>query len=81
MKDSKSKSKPSKKSRTLSNTLDYRQSREYYGVIKRGKIEEFEPGNPVIYGLNEVDVLRHHYPRAKVVKMRMTIEVIAEVTL
>jgi hypothetical protein len=85
-KDSKPKSKPLKKLRKPtqdrpSNHLDYQQSREYYGVVKKGKIEEFEPGNPVIYKLNEIDVLRAEYPRAKVVKMRMTIRVVSEVIL
>lgn len=84
MKDSKRKSKPSKKlpkqsPAPPSNHLDYKHSREYYGVVRRGKIEEFEPGNPVIYGLDEQVQLRHDYPRAKVVKFRMTIQVIAEV--
>lgn len=74
MKDSKSKSKPS-------NHLDYKQSREYYGVVKKGKIEEYEPGNPIIYKLDEIDMLREEYPKAKIVKMRMTLTVISEVTL
>lgn len=81
MKDSKSKSQPSKKSQTQTNFLDYRVSREYYGVVRRGKLEEFEPGNPVVYGLNEQVQLRHDYPRAKVVKIRMTLTVISEVIL
>jgi hypothetical protein len=85
-KGSKSKSKPLKKSRNQSltprsNPLDYHASREYYGVVRRGKLEEFEPGNPVVYGLNEQVQLRHDYPRAKVVKIRMTLAVISEVTL
>jgi hypothetical protein len=86
VKDSKRKSKPLKKSRKPtqdrpSDYLDYEQSREYYGVVKKGKIEEGEPGNPVIYKLNELDMLRMEYPRAKVVKMKMTIRVISEVIL
>jgi hypothetical protein len=68
-----------KKSKT--EYLDYTQSREYYGVVRKGKIEEFEPGNPVIYKPNEIDALRRDYPRAKVVKMRLTVQVIAEVIL
>jgi len=85
-KDSKPKSNPLKKLRNPtqdrpSNHLDYQQSREYYGVVKKGKIEEFEPGNPIIYKLNEIDMLRAEYPRAKVVKMRMTIRVVSEVIL
>lgn len=61
--------------------LDYRHSREYYGVVRKGKIEEYEPGNPIVYKLNEVDVLRREYPKAKIVKFRMTIEVVSEVIL
>jgi UDP-N-acetylmuramyl tripeptide synthase len=85
-KDSKRKSKPLKKSRKCtpnlpSNHLDYKQSREYYGVVKKGKIEEYEPGNPIIYKLDEIDMLREEYPKAKIVKMRMTLTVISEVIL
>jgi UDP-N-acetylmuramoylalanine-D-glutamate ligase len=85
MKVSKSKSKPSKKSQKPinipSNHLDYHATREYYGVVKRGKLEEYEPGNPIVYKLDEVEYLRRDYPRAKVVKIRMTLTVISEVTL
>jgi hypothetical protein len=84
-KDSKSKSKPSKKSRKrtpdLPSHLDYEQSRVYYGVVCKGKVEEYEPGNPIIYKLNEIDMLREEYPKAKIVKMKMTIRVISEVIL
>lgn len=72
-KDSKRKSKPS--------PLDYSASRVYYGVVQRGKLVEYEPGNPIIYKLDEEEELRRDYPRAKVVKIRMTLEVIAEVIL
>jgi hypothetical protein len=85
MKDSKRKSKPSKKSRMPtsipSNHLDYRASREYYGVVRKGKIEEFEPGNPIVYKLDEIEFLRRDYPRAKVVKIRLTAMVVSEVIL
>lgn len=86
MKDSKRKSKPSKKSQKPtqdrpSDYLDYRASREYYGVVKKGKLEEYESGNPIIYKLDEIDMLREEYPKAKIVKMKMTIEVISEVIL
>lgn len=81
-----SKSKSAKRKKVPTGTtseshLDYRASREYYGVVKRGKIEEFEPGNPVVYGMNELVQLRHDYPRAKIVKIRMTLTVISEVIL
>jgi hypothetical protein len=85
-KGSKQKSKPLKKLRKCtqdlpSNHLDYKQSREYYGVVKKGKIEEYEPGNPIIYKLDEIDMLREEYPKAKIVKMRMTLTVVSEVIL
>lgn len=88
MKDSKRMSKPSKKSQSKSGRqdlhsdyLDYEQSREYYGVVRKGKIEEYEPGNPIIYKLNEIDMLREEYPKAKIVKMKLTVRVISEVIL
>jgi hypothetical protein len=64
-----------------SNHLDYRASREYYGVVRKGKIEEFEPGNPIVYKLDEIEFLRRDYPRAKVVKIRLTAMVVSEVIL
>jgi hypothetical protein len=64
-----------------SNHLDYRHSREYYGVVRKGKIEEFEPGNPIVYKLDEIEFLRRDYPRAKVVKIRLTAMVVSEVIL
>jgi hypothetical protein len=86
VKDSKRKSKPSKKSQKPtqdrpSNHLDFRHSREYYGVVHKGRIVEFEPGNPILYKLNEIEALRRDYPRAKVVKIRLTAMVISEVIL
>ena len=61
--------------------LDYRTTREYYGVVKRGKIVEHTPGYPIIYTLDEVSLLRSEFPKAKVVKIRMTAEVVSEVIL
>ena len=81
---SKSKSAKRKKAHTATTSeshLDYRHSREYYGVVKRGKIEEFEPGNPIVYKLDEIEYLRRDYPRAKVVKIRLTATVVSEVIL
>ena len=37
--------------------------------------------NPYLYKLEELDLLRADYPRGKVVKIRLTYQVIAEVTL
>lgn len=73
MKDSKQKSKNS-------NLLDFTNSRDYYGVIVKGKLQP-DSDNPYLYGLDETDQLREDYPRAKVVKIRLTYKVVAEVIL
>ena len=62
------------------NILDFTNSREYYGVVVRGKIQP-DAENPYLYKMNEVDQLRADYPRGKIVKIRMSYHVIAEVTL
>jgi hypothetical protein len=80
IKGSKRKSKPSKKSQTLTNILDFTNSRDYYGVVVKGKLQP-DADNPYLYKLDEIDDLRVDYPRAKVVKIRLTYHVIAEVTL
>lgn len=85
MKGSKHKSKPSKKLPKQppdlpSSLLDFTNSREYYGVMVRGKLQP-DADNPYIYKLNEVDELRRDYPRGKIVKIRLTYQVIAEVIL
>ena len=80
MKGSKRKSKPSKKLRTPISILDFTNSREYYGVVVKGVLQP-DAENPYLYKLEELDLLRADYPRGKVVKIRLTYQVIAEVTL
>ena len=87
MNTSRSKSVKRKKARTGTTSeshLDFRASREYYGFL-RGKILEGGNKNPVLYKLQEAKdeaaILRECGVKFKVVKIRMTYEVISEVIL
>lgn len=78
MKDSKSKSKPSKK---ILDTIIT--SQIYYAPLVRGKVagltDEMGEFDPFLYPLDELHVLRREYPRSRIVKVRITYEVISEV--
>jgi hypothetical protein len=80
MKDSKRKSKSATLPKSPVSILDFTNSREYYGVVVRGVLQP-DAENPYLYKMDEVDLLRADYPRGKIVKIRMTYHVIAEVTL